>query len=165
MLQGWRLRDLERGYGNLTALAETLGVDRLHELSAPLSRLMPRCPDPDMALNNLERFLSQPAGTQQLPSLLESRARGLEMLLQLLGTSQAFGDLLTANPDALDMLRVPLRRSPSAKELQDQLQAEVDAAYEDSSVLRAFRRFSKRRLKSCRELRGKLTQLPPFSLE
>jgi len=141
LLQGWRLRDLERGYGNLTALAETLGVDRLRELSAPLSRLMPRCPDPDMALNNLERFLSQPAGTQQLPSLLESRARGLEMLLQLLGTSQAFGDLLTANPDALDMLRVPLRRSPSAKELQDQLQAEVDAAYEDSSVLRAFRRF------------------------
>jgi [glutamine synthetase] adenylyltransferase / [glutamine synthetase]-adenylyl-L-tyrosine phosphorylase len=146
LLQGWRLRDLERGYGNLTALAETLGVDRLRELSAPLSRLMPRCPDPDMALNNLERFLSQPAGTQQLPSLLESRARGLEMLLQLLGTSQAFGDLLTANPDALDMLRVPLRRSPSAKELQDQLQREVDAAYEDSSVLRAFRRFRQRQV-------------------
>jgi glutamate-ammonia-ligase adenylyltransferase len=146
LLSGWRLRDLERGFGNLTALAETLGLDRLGELSAPLSRLMPRCPDPDMALNNLERFLSQPAGAQQLPSLLENRARGLEVLLQLLGTSQAFGDLLTANPDALDMLRVPLRRSPSAKELQDQLQAEVDAAYEDSSVLRAFRRFRQKQV-------------------
>jgi glutamate-ammonia-ligase adenylyltransferase len=146
LLSGWRLGDLERGFGNLTAMAKTLGVDRLRELSAPLSRLMPRCPDPDMALNNLERFLSQPTGAQQLPSLLESRARGLEVLLQLLGTSQAFGDLLTANPDALDMLRVPLRRSPSAKELQDQLQAEVDNAYEDSSVLRAFRRFRQKQV-------------------
>src|SRR5437588_6798583 len=42
------------------------------------------------------------------------------------------------------MLRVPLRRSPSQKELQEQLQAEVDAAFEDSAVLRAFRRFRQR---------------------
>jgi glutamate-ammonia-ligase adenylyltransferase len=146
LLSGWRLRDLERGFGNLKALAETLGADRLRELSAPLGRLLPRSPDPDMALNNLERFLSQSAGLRQLPSLLESRARGLEILLQLLGTSQAFGDLLTANPDALDMLRVPLRRSPSAKELQEQLQAEIDAAYEDSAVLRAFRRFRQKQV-------------------
>jgi glutamate-ammonia-ligase adenylyltransferase len=146
LLQGWRLRELERGYGNLKALAEALGVGRLRELAAPLGRLLPRCPDPDMALNNLERFLSQPAGLVQLSSLLESRARGLETLLQLLGTSQAFGDLLTANPDALDMVRVPLRRSPSAKELQEQLQAEVDAAYEDSAVLRAFRRFRQKQV-------------------
>jgi glutamate-ammonia-ligase adenylyltransferase len=146
LLQGWRLRDLERGYGNFKALAESLGVDRLLELSTPLTRLMPRCPDPDMALNNLERFLGQPAGLRQFPGLLENRARGLETLLQLLGTSQAFGDLLTANPDALEMLRVPLRRSPSAKELQDQLQAEVDAAFEDSAVLRAFRRFRQRQV-------------------
>ncbi len=44
------------------------------------------------------------------------------------------------------MLRVPLRRSPSAAEMQAQLQAEVDAAYEDSAVLRVFRRFRQRQL-------------------
>src|SRR4029079_4910289 len=42
------------------------------------------------------------------------------------------------------MLRVPLRNSPSQAELQAQLQAEVDAAYEDSAVLRVFRRFRQR---------------------
>src|SRR3989442_3392386 len=42
------------------------------------------------------------------------------------------------------MLRVPLRRSPSQAELQAQLQAEVDAAFEDSAVLRVFRRFRQR---------------------
>ncbi len=54
--------------------------------------------------------------------------------------------MLTADPGSLDMLRVPLRRSPSAAEMQAQLQAEVDAAYEDSAVLRVFRRFRRRQL-------------------
>src|SRR4051794_23378781 len=42
------------------------------------------------------------------------------------------------------MLRVPLRSSPSKAEMIEQLQKEVDAAYEDSAVLRAFRRFRQR---------------------
>jgi glutamate-ammonia-ligase adenylyltransferase len=146
LLAGGRLRDTERGHRNLLALVASIGLVGLRELAGPLARLLPRCPDPDMALNNLERFLSQSGGADQLPSLLEHRSRGLEMLLHLLGTSQAFGDLLTSNPDALDMLRVPLRRSPSLAELRDALQAEVDAAYEDSAVLRAFRRYRQRQV-------------------
>src|SRR5205807_932577 len=66
--------------------------------------------------------------------------------LQLLSTSQSFSDLLVTNPDYLDMLRVPLRSSPSQKEMQEQLQGEVDAAFEDSAVLRAFRRFRQRQV-------------------
>src|SRR5438876_5401978 len=79
-----------------------------------------------------------------MSTLMESRARTLETLLQLFSTSQFFSDLLITNPDYLDMLRVPLRSSPNREELQDQLQAEVDAAFEDSAVLRAFRRFRQR---------------------
>ena len=77
---------------------------------------------------------------------LENRARPLEFLLQLFSTSQSFSDLLSLNPDYLDMLRVPLRRSPSAAELLAQLQNEVEAAFEDSAVLRAFRRFRQRQM-------------------
>jgi glutamate-ammonia-ligase adenylyltransferase len=144
LLHVWGLRDAERGWRNLTHLAETLGCDALRELCHPLGRILARCPDPDMALNNLESFLAQPAGQRQLPALLDGRARPLETLLQLFSTSQSFSDLLTSNPDYLDMVRVPLRRSPSPRELQEQLQAEVDAAFEDSAVLRAFRRFRQR---------------------
>jgi glutamate-ammonia-ligase adenylyltransferase len=146
LLRTWRLRDSERGWRNLTGLAEALSLDGLRELCTPLSRLLPRCPDPDMALNNLERFLANPAAVAQLPVLLENRARLLEILLHLFSTSQTFSDLLSLNPDYLDMLRVPLRRSPSKDELQAQLQTEVDAAYEDSTVLRAFRRFRQRQM-------------------
>src|SRR5207237_10304565 len=98
------------------------------------------------ALNDSERLLATPQGVQQLPQFLEPRAKLLETLLQLLSTSQFFSDLLVANPDYLDMLRVPLRRSPSPAELQAQLRSEVEAAFEDSSVLRAFRRFRQRQV-------------------
>ncbi len=141
LLQAWHVRDVERGQQNLTCLAESLGVDGLRELIVPLSRLLPRCPDADMALNNLERFLAQPAGRERLPLLLENRSRTLEVLLQLFASSQSFSDQLAASPDLLDMLRVPLRKSPSTEELRAALQAEIDTAFEDSTVLRAFRRF------------------------
>jgi glutamate-ammonia-ligase adenylyltransferase len=144
LLQHWHLRDPERGWRNLTHLAHAVGLATVRDLLAPFGRLLPRCPDPDMALNNFERFLATAAGALQLPSLLEPRSRSLETLLQLLSASQFFSDLLVAHPDYIDMLRIPLRRSPSQKEMQDQLQAEVDAAFEDSAVLRAFRRFRQR---------------------
>src|SRR5437899_3094861 len=118
LLQIWNLRDPECGWRNLTHLAQAVGLDVLCELCHPLARLLPRCPDPDMALNNFERFLANPAGAQQLSGLLESRARTLEILLQLLSTSQFFSDLLVANPDCLDILRVPLRLITSLQELQ-----------------------------------------------
>src|SRR3954453_5142687 len=120
LLHTWNLRDPERGWLNLTHLAETVALEALRELCHPLGRLLPRCPDPDMALNNLERFLANPPGAEQLPALLEGRARALEVLLQLFSTSQWCSDLLVANPEFTDMLRVPLRRSPSQAEMQAQ---------------------------------------------
>src|SRR5262245_10498172 len=114
LLQTWQVRDTARGIQNLSCLAGHLGVDALRDLCTPLARLLPRCPDADMALNNLERFLAQPAARDALPGLLENRARSLEILLQLFSNSQSFSDLFVANPDFLDMLRVPLRKSPSA---------------------------------------------------
>lgn len=145
-LQLWRLRDVQRGEHNLGLLTASLGANQLQELLPYLTRFLPRCPDSDMALNNLERFFSNPGGPPLLPILLENRARALEILIGLLATSQLFSDLLAVCPDHLDMLRVPLRRSPSFAELKESLQAEVDAAFEDSAVLRAFRRFRQRQL-------------------
>jgi glutamate-ammonia-ligase adenylyltransferase len=145
-LHAWALRDADRGRRNLTHLADRLSLESLRELCGPLGKFLPRCPDPDRALNNLERFLANPKGAGKLGSLLENRGRTLEIMLQLFGASQMFSDLLALHPDYLDMLRVPLRRSPSRGELRDQLQGEVDAAFEDSAVLRAFRRFRQRQL-------------------
>src|SRR5687768_6094004 len=75
LLQTWLVRDPERGWRNLTYLAGSLSPEALRELCGPLARLLPRCPDPDMALNSLERFLANPAARERLLGLLESRAR------------------------------------------------------------------------------------------
>jgi glutamate-ammonia-ligase adenylyltransferase len=145
LLFDWDVRDFERGRSNLAAIAEVLGIDGLNELCHPLGRLLPRCADPDMALNNLDRFLAA-AGPAVVPTLMESRGRTLETMLQLFSTSQFFSDLLITNPDFLEMLRIPLRSSPSRGEMLEQLRAEVAAAYEDSNVLRAFRRFRQKQM-------------------
>ena len=84
LLHNWGLRDPERGWRNLTHLANAIGQDALRELCHPLGRILPRCPDPDMALNNIERFLANPQGAQQLPALLDHRARSLETALRRL---------------------------------------------------------------------------------
>src|SRR5882724_3456044 len=146
LLFDWDVRDFERGRSNLMQLAEAIGLDALGELCHPLSRLLPRCADPDMALNNLERFLVAPGAADQFPALLEGRARTLETLLQLFSTSQFFSDLLVLNPDYLDMLRIPLRSSPSRAEMLLHLQEEVDGATDDGAVLRVFRRFRQRQV-------------------
>jgi glutamate-ammonia-ligase adenylyltransferase len=146
LLQGWHVRDGERAARNVAHLAKSLGDGTLNDLLPLLGRLLPRCPDPDMALNNLERFLANPAGVAQLPVLLEGRARTLETLLQLFSTSQFISDQLVLNPDYLDMVRLPLRSSPSRSEMLHQLQEETASAFEDSALLRAFRRFRQRQL-------------------
>ena len=60
LLSACRLRDPERGWRNLAGLPPPSRPAGLRDLGTPLARLLPRCPDPDMALNSLERFLAQP---------------------------------------------------------------------------------------------------------
>lgn len=137
---GLPLTDPLKGSRNLIALASHAG-GLAGELSACLTRLLPRVADPDMALNNLERLLGQPAAREFLPGMLEGRGRGLEHVLHLLAVSQFFADTLAAYPEALESVRNPPRRNPSTPELTAQLRADVEATYDDPGVLRAFRRF------------------------
>jgi glutamate-ammonia-ligase adenylyltransferase len=139
--EAWNLRDGEGGWRNLALVAGHVGTEAFRALLPPLNRLLPRSPDPDMALNNLERFLSRPPGAAQVSGLVEGRARALEKLLQWLGTSQYFGDVLAAHPEYTGLLAVALRHGPGAAELVDGLRAAVAAATDDAGVLRAFRRF------------------------
>ncbi|HEY1381153.1 MAG TPA: bifunctional [glutamate--ammonia ligase]-adenylyl-L-tyrosine phosphorylase/[glutamate--ammonia-ligase] adenylyltransferase, partial [Gemmataceae bacterium] len=142
----WPLRDPDRGRRNLAALAAHLGPAGVADLLPVLTRWLPRSPDPDLALNNLERVLATPAGRGQLPILIEGRGRTLDTLLRLLGTSQFFADVLAADPEAMDLLRGPARRSPDPAELRSRLRSAVEAAPDDAGTLRTFRRFRRRQI-------------------
>src|SRR5262245_21709824 len=102
-LVGWNVRDPSRGVQNLRAIADHLTPEALASLWPAFGRLLPRCPEQDMALNNLERFFAS-AGPSIVPALLETRARPLEILLGLFATSQMFSDLLARHPDYFDMV-------------------------------------------------------------
>src|SRR5438067_12784687 len=136
------LRDPERGRRILNSLTALLGADSFRILAEPLQRLLPMTADADMALNNLERYLT--VAPTSLVGLLADDAAGLDVLLQLLGTSQFFGDMLAADPEFLEMLRVPLRQSPGPDELRRELRTDVQACHDDAGVLRAIRRFRRR---------------------
>src|SRR5262249_48633379 len=121
-----------------------LGPVAVGRLLDALPLLMPRISDPDMAWNNLERFLA--AAPVQLATLLEDNDGALAALLPLLGTSQFFADILAANPDFLEMVRLPLRQSPRPEELRRQLRAAAEAAADDAALLRQFRRFRQQQM-------------------
>src|SRR5262245_66630092 len=75
LLSAWGLRDLDRAGRNLAAVARHLGPhpDLALPLAGPLARLLPRTPDPDMALNNLQPFLANPPPPPLVPGLLDNR--------------------------------------------------------------------------------------------
>lgn len=135
------LRDPARGQRNLDAIRNAVGDERFAELQPHLGRLLVRSPDPDLALNQLERVLGTPHGTVRLPGLLANAARGLEGLLQLLAVSQFFADTFVTYPEAFDFIRTAPRRNPSTDELTAELKAIVDTCADDASTLLAFRRF------------------------
>jgi glutamate-ammonia-ligase adenylyltransferase len=139
------LQDPDRGARNLHGLVAHLG-NALDQLLPRLGRLLPESPDPDLALNALERFFANRSARKLLPALLENDGRRLGVLLQLFGASQFLGDVLAADPDFLETATAPLRVTPTRDELTEHLQADVAAAADDAGVLRVFRRFRRREL-------------------
>ncbi len=138
-----RWRDRARAERIARSLTVTLGESST-QLGWALARRLPDNPDPDRALNNLERYLA--ARPEAFDELLAEGAARLDTLLQVLGTSQFFADALVAEPESRRMLQVPLRHTPGPDELQRELRQEVSSAEDDAAVLRAFRRFRRRQI-------------------
>ena len=76
-----------------------------HRLAMRLDSLLPRCPDPGMALANVERFVSACPRPHEMIVLLAESARTTEILVQLFSTSQHLCELMTRDPSLLDWLR------------------------------------------------------------
>ena len=131
--------DLDRGARDLRDIARRGLDDRAHaELIARLGRLLPACPDPGLALTQLDRFLA--AGGLAAPLLADPRAA--EVAVRILGSSPFLGEILIGDPPLLGWLRDgPDRRD--AATLVEELWAELTAAEGDDArrdALRGFRR-------------------------
>src|SRR5690242_8866425 len=89
-LAGLGVRDAERGARDLIDLTRRAGPgrrDRIARIAVQLGSVLPGCPDPGMALTNLERFLG---AVRDLDSTLDQfvgEARTTEILLHVFSTS------------------------------------------------------------------------------
>jgi glutamate-ammonia-ligase adenylyltransferase len=139
------LADVKRGHGNILSLATTgITLDLLSILCDQLQQRLPGCADPDMALNNLERFICAARSPLSMATLFERDREALPTLLQILSTSQHLSDLLVSDPEGFDLLRLSEGAPVPRQELINDITAEVAAVEHDQAVLRALGRFKRR---------------------
>jgi [glutamine synthetase] adenylyltransferase / [glutamine synthetase]-adenylyl-L-tyrosine phosphorylase len=99
-LRAWKLRNSDRAHHNLLSIARSgVTLDLFAVISQQLSRELPRLSDPDMALNNLDRFFAASRSPLALAALLERDPEALPTLLQIFSGSQHLSDLLIREPE------------------------------------------------------------------
>ena len=140
-LTGLGVRDAERGSRDLRDLSERVAAtERVADLAARLDVLLPRCPDPGMALTNLDRFVAASADPGGMLASLVEDSRAIEIVVQLFSTSQFFSELMIRDPALLDWLRSGADRRDPAR-LIDDLWAEMEQAPTTEARRLALRRF------------------------
>ena len=144
-LQPWGVEDVERAHANLVGMA-TAGIplDLLATICDQLAEHLPRSSNPDMALNNLDRFVRAWRSPLAVGSLFERDPEALAVLLQIMSTSQHLSDLLVLDPGGYDLLRITEGQPVAREVLVEELAAEVAALDDDHAVMTALRRYKRR---------------------
>jgi glutamate-ammonia-ligase adenylyltransferase len=139
-------RNSERAYVNLKGLSgEGSRRESFARLALLLMDLMKGLPNPDMALNNWERFIHVLASPEFHYHILLSQPRQLELLLRLFSTSQFLSDTLIRNPGFFEWLIAPdilhpIRKREDIEEELRKAEHVCTSAGEWRNVLRRFRR-------------------------
>jgi len=101
---------------SLRTLAEAgLTFDLLGSLAAALGRLLPEVSDPDRVLVALERFLGRVRSPLSTAALFDRDPRSLETLLRIFSASPHLAELVIADPESWEEIRVGQGR-PEKKE-------------------------------------------------
>ncbi|NTV52102.1 MAG: glutamate-ammonia-ligase adenylyltransferase [Candidatus Firestonebacteria bacterium] len=142
-------KDPERAYVNWRALAAAAGDSgtfaRLAVLAADVLR---RTPEPDMALNNWERFISRVGDPADQFRRLLAQPRRLEVLLSICAGSQFLADTLMRNPEFFEWATDPknLRGIRQPAELDKELADLSRAHARENDWLNALRRLRRREI-------------------
>ncbi len=117
---------------------------RLLERIAPLlMQEVADSPEPDMALNNLERFLGALRARGTFFALLAENREIIKVLISLFGTSQFLSRIFIQHPEILDSLvsRSYAVSFKEQQELEDDLQSLLAGAADYEEKLDVLRRF------------------------
>ncbi len=141
-------RDPEQARHNLQRLAGSTS-SHLAAFQSILPLLVNRLAslaDPDMALNNLERYADAVIDRGFLFRLFRDSPKSLDLVLTLFGSSQYLSDVLIRYPQDLHWLLEPgvLRRERSKEDLVEELDGLLARARSQQRVWTALRRFKMR---------------------
>ncbi|MCX7424539.1 MAG: bifunctional [glutamate--ammonia ligase]-adenylyl-L-tyrosine phosphorylase/[glutamate--ammonia-ligase] adenylyltransferase, partial [Planctomycetia bacterium] len=137
--------DPARAHTNLVAMAVSgVTLDLLAVIGDQLAERLPGCADPDMAINNLERFVAAARNRLGVGTLFQRDPASLRTLIQIFSTSQYLSDVLITDRESLDLLRLTEGQPMARRPMVDELVAEVGALERDQAVLGALRRFKYR---------------------
>jgi len=144
-LKSLGLVDTRRAHANLVRMATGgLTLDLLSAVCDQLAEHLAGCADPDMAMNNLDRFVAASRNPLALGALFQRDPSALSTLLQIFSTSQHLSDVLVTDPESFDLLRLTEGKPFARQALVNDLASEVAVLEHDQAVLRALRRFKRR---------------------
>ena len=128
-----------------------LGPDLLAGLCGRLGQLLPRLADPDRVLVAFERFVGGVRSPLAAATLFDRDPAALDTLLRLFAASPFLAEIVIADPEAWERVRLDQGRPEKPATLATALSAEVrllgrGTANDGEAVLRALRRFKRREL-------------------
>jgi glutamate-ammonia-ligase adenylyltransferase len=149
ILRSAGFRNIERAHVNLKSLAGA-GVrkETFSKLALLAVEILSRKPDPDMALNNWERFIRALVSPEFHFNLLLSQPMRLEILMGVFSGSQFLSDTLVRNPGFLDWVVIPeiLHRTREVKDIEEELRNVADGCAVHREWLNKLRRLRRREM-------------------
>ncbi len=145
----YSFEDAEKADKNLQVIAKDPYIRKLlSEIIEPLFNMFKDSPDPDMALNNLERFCSAVFDLRILISQLKANPKVPFLLVNLFSTSQFLSDILIRNPEYLWWLieERAVDTSKNRDNLIKELRANISVLSSFEKRLNAMRRFRRREI-------------------
>ena len=139
------LQNLPRAQTNLDAIARSgMAIDQFESICQQLAVQLPTLSDPDLALNNLERFVSAARNPLAVGALFQRDKTGLPILLVIFSTSQYLSDLLIRDTESYDFLRLTEGQLYARGILCDEIVAAIDSAKEPAQAMQILRRYKHR---------------------
>jgi glutamate-ammonia-ligase adenylyltransferase len=126
--------------------AHGLTLDLLAELATQLLRLLPTVSDPDRVLVSLERFVGAVRSPLSTGTLFQRDPRSLDILLRIFSASPHLAEMVIADPESWEQVRVGQGRPEKPAALAAALDAELSVVSETECVMRALRRFKRREM-------------------
>ena len=121
-----------------------LTFDLIAMLAARLAVLLPVVSDPDRVLVAIERFFEAVRSPLSTATLFERDPDSLHILVKLFSASPYLAELVIADPEAWEEVRVGGGRPEKRESLAASLAAELGLVSDSDLVMRALRRFKRR---------------------